>query len=75
MGVVAAQEASEKHRHLSDEKDGDDATIGIAEADKEARLEPIDPAVERRVRWKIDLVVLPLFFLIYGMQYLGHFNS
>ncbi|CDM31930.1 hypothetical protein DTO013E5_1837 [Penicillium roqueforti] len=30
----------------------------------------IDPAIERRVRWKIDLVVLPLMCLIYFSQYL-----
>lgn len=64
--VVTAQDKSisAKHTGVADVKDVDDTG-------KEVYLEPLDPAVERKVKMKIDLIVLPLFFLIYGMQYLG----
>lgn len=37
---------------------------------EEVELEEIDPALDRRVRRKLDMVVMPLACLIYAMQYL-----
>jgi hypothetical protein len=36
--------------------------------------EPIDPKAERRLVWKLDLVIYPVFFVIYMMSFLDRIN-
>jgi hypothetical protein len=35
---------------------------------------PIDPQAERRLLWKLDLVLFPVFFVIYMMAFLDRIN-
>jgi hypothetical protein len=39
----------------------------------ETRSVQVDPAVERRLLWKIDLVLMPLLTISYGLQYVRFF--
>jgi len=36
--------------------------------------EPIDPKAERKLLWKLDLVIYPIFFVIYMMSFLDRIN-
>ena len=36
----------------------------------EAEIDEIDPVLDRRVRRKLDMIVMPLACLVYAMQYL-----
>ncbi|KAI1346912.1 MFS general substrate transporter [Xylaria sp. FL0043] len=36
--------------------------------------DPIDPRAERRLRWKIDLHVYPILFVVYGLSFLDRIN-
>jgi hypothetical protein len=36
--------------------------------------EPLDPKAERKLLWKLDLIILPVFFIIYMMSFLDRIN-
>jgi sugar phosphate permease len=50
---------------------------GASQSDDAAAVlddEPIDPKAERRLVWKLDLVIYPVFFVIYMMSFLDRIN-
>ena len=54
---------------------GSEYEVGVNEKGDKVQLDTIHPDEERRVLRKIDLIVLPLFFLIYGFQYLDKIGA
>jgi hypothetical protein len=40
----------------------------------EASEEPIDPVAERRLLMKLDLIIFPVFFVVYMMAFLDRIN-
>lgn len=72
--------AVEMTEHVNAEKrddDGDTATASIASPVMERssnQPDPIDPVAARRLRWKIDIRVFPILFVIYAFSFLDRIN-
>lgn len=78
--TTALRMASEKTDHADEKVIHDlkpvptDGSVREPAQDYEEPIE-IDPAMEARVRRKIDLVVLPIFGLIFMFQYLDKVSA
>ena len=52
-----------------------DADIeGTTDNKKTSNTDNIDPHVERRLRWKIDLHVYPILYVVYALSFLDRIN-
>jgi hypothetical protein len=52
-----------------------DADIeGTADNKQASKTDSIDPHVERRLRWKIDLHVYPILYVVYALSFLDRIN-
>ena len=58
------------HDRIETKADDPAYEVGMNDKGEKVQLDLISSDEERKVLRKIDLIVLPLFFLIYGFQYL-----
>jgi hypothetical protein len=57
----------EKHRAQA-------ITTASQRESEDVDVEPIDSKAERRLLWKLDLVIYPVFFVVYMMSFLDRIN-
>jgi len=63
--------------HADEKHHAEEATTDVAKPgspSSEASDEPIDPEAERKLLRKLDLIIFPVFFVVYMMAFLDRIN-